>query len=77
MKSLIQWCAASFAGCDLTFMCSGEDRNAFGNELEEFVKEVKGKISATEIIDTLRHLRPEDVKPSDSFLTIVKSKIHK
>jgi poly(ADP-ribose) glycohydrolase len=74
VKSLIQWCAASLAGCDLTFMCSGE-RRAFGNDLEQFVNEVKAKSSATEIIDILRHLQPGDVKPSDSVLAIVKSKI--
>ena len=76
VKSLIQWCAASFAGCDLRFICSGE-RGVFGNELKQFVNEVKGKCSASEIIDIFRRLRPEDAKPGESVLTIVRSKIHK
>ena len=34
VKSLIQWCAASLAGCDLTFVCSGEERRVFRKNLE-------------------------------------------
>ena len=75
VKSLIQWCAASLAGCDLTFVCSGEERRLFGKNLERFVGEVKDKTSARELINILRKFRPEDVSPEDSVLEAMKSKI--
>jgi poly(ADP-ribose) glycohydrolase len=75
VKSLIQWCAASLAGCDLTFVCSGEERRLFGEELESFVGIVKDKTSASDLVEIVRKLQPEDVSPGDSVLEMVKSKI--
>ena len=75
MKSLIQGCAASLTGCDLTFICSGEERRLFGVELERFVGEVKDKTSASDLIEILRKLRPILASPADSVLDMIKSKI--
>ena len=74
VKSLIQWCAASFAGCNLIFLCPGEERAVFGDELELFVNDVKQQSSANDIIGILRNLRPEEVGLGDSVLEIIKSK---
>jgi poly(ADP-ribose) glycohydrolase len=38
VKSMIQWCAASLAGCNLSFICSNAEQHAFGVELQKFVE---------------------------------------
>lgn len=76
VKSLIQWCAASLAGCDSTFICSGEERRLFGEQLEKFVGEVKDKTTASDLVKVLRRLRPVHVKPGDSVFGMIKSRIH-
>lgn len=37
IKAMIQWCAASLAGCNLKFICSNGEQEAFGIHLEDFV----------------------------------------
>ena len=73
IKTLIQWCAASFAGCSLTFICSGDERRNFGDQLEEFVGNMKGKITADEFVDVLKKMKPEDVGPGESPLIVVRN----
>ena len=62
IKSLIQWCAASMAGCPLTFICDGEERQVFGKGLERLAREYGGVKSAQEVLEVLREMRPSDVK---------------
>ena len=76
IKALIQWCAASLAGCPLTFICSKDGSHAFGRELEEFVAEAAAQSVTAEILARiLRNLEPDSIHDGESTLAIVRERL--
>jgi poly(ADP-ribose) glycohydrolase len=77
VKTMIQWCAASKAGCEkMRFICSGEEQELFGRQMMKFVEALTdGKIRTADLERALLELNVEDVGPNEDALDVVSAKL--
>ncbi|SMQ49469.1 unnamed protein product [Zymoseptoria tritici ST99CH_3D7] len=73
VKTIIQWCAASRAGCGrMEFICSGEEQETFGKKMMLFVDTVKTlRVRTAELEGVLLELSIQDVPAGEDALDIV------
>ncbi|EGP89117.1 unnamed protein product [Zymoseptoria tritici ST99CH_1A5] len=73
VKTMIQWCAASKAGCgSMEFICSGEEQEAFGKRMMLFVDAVRMlRVKTTVLESVLLELLTQDVSPGEDALDVV------
>jgi poly(ADP-ribose) glycohydrolase len=79
VKTMIQWCAASKAGCgEMRFICWGEEQEKFGGKMARFVEEVEAKkIETAQLERVLVELRMDDVGPGDDALDVVLARLER
>ncbi|KAG8910580.1 hypothetical protein FRC00_007953 [Tulasnella sp. 408] len=71
VKTMIQWCAAAFAGVPLRFSYS-DDRSSFVRRFREFVDlAMREAWAAEEVLEALKSIRPDDKENNQSPLAFV------
>lgn len=71
VKTMIQWCAAAFAGVPLSFAYTG-DRSAFFRRFREFADVAKRDAwAAEEVIEALKSIRSDDKENNRAPLAFV------